>query len=94
MRFIKEISLIFLLLAFPLVSFGGEKPVWVESDGEAVMGEVETQKEVKERAKIDAQNKAIEKAVGVFLRSHTLVSNSQLAEDLIYAAVSQSRPQQ
>ena len=53
----------------------------------AIIGEIETQKEVKERAKIDAQNKAVEKAVGVFIRSHTLVSNSQLAEDLVYASV-------
>lgn len=67
--------------------FASEKPVWIEADGEAVMGDIETQKEVKERAKIDAQNKAVEKAVGVFIRSHTLVSNSQLAEDLVYAAV-------
>lgn len=87
MIFMKKIPLIFFLLAFPFVSFAADKPVWVESDGEAVMGEIETQKEVKERAKIDAQNKAVEKAVGVFIRSHTLVSNSQLAEDLVYASV-------
>ena len=43
--------------------------------------------EVKERAKRDAQSKAIEKAVGTFIKSHTLVSNYQIAEDLIYAAV-------
>ena len=76
-----------ILLLLPVISFASEKPVWVESEGMAIIGEIETQKEVKERAKIDAQNKAIEKAVGVFLRSHTLVSNSQLAEDLIYASV-------
>ncbi|MDP3049594.1 MAG: DUF4384 domain-containing protein [Thermodesulfovibrionales bacterium] len=76
-----------ILLLLPVISFASEKPVWVESEGMAVVGEIETQKEVKERAKIDAQNKAIEKAVGVFIRSHTLVSNSQLAEDLIYASV-------
>ena len=64
-----------------------ENPIWVESDGEAFMGEIETQKEVKERAKIDAQNKAVEKAVGVFIRSHSVVSNSQLTEDLVYASV-------
>lgn len=76
-----------ILLLLPVISFASEKPVWVESEGMAVMGEIETQKEVKERAKIDAQNKAIEKAVGVFIRAHTLVSNSQLAEDLVYASV-------
>ncbi|MBI3378677.1 MAG: DUF4384 domain-containing protein [Nitrospirae bacterium] len=76
-----------MMMLIGTLSFASEKPVWVESEGMAIMGEIETQKEVKERAKIDAQNKAVEKAVGVFLRSHTLVSNSQLAEDLIYAAV-------
>lgn len=79
--------LITILFLLPIMSFASEKPVWVESEGMAIMGEIETQKEVKERAKIDAQNKAVEKAVGVFIRSHTLVSNSQLAEDLVYAAV-------
>jgi hypothetical protein len=83
----KKILTICIFLILPLVSLAAEKPVWVESVGEALLGEIETPKEVKERAKIDAQNKAVEKAVGVFIRSHTLVSNSQLAEDLIYAAV-------
>ncbi|KAF0121515.1 MAG: hypothetical protein FD151_1213 [bacterium] len=92
----KKIPLIFLLLVFPFVSFASEKPVpdkslqgqvWVEAEGEAVMGEYDTKKEIMERAKRDAQNKAVEKALGVFIRSHTLVSNSQLAEDLVYAAV-------
>lgn len=76
-----------ILFLLPVVAFAVEEPVWVESDGMATMGEVETQKEVKERAKIDAQNKAVEKAVGVFLKSSTLVINSQLAEDLIFASV-------
>jgi len=85
--FIKQIFLIFLLLALPFVSLASENPLWVEAEGEAYQSEVETPKEVMERAKIDAQNKAVEKAVGVFIRSHTLVSNSQLAEDLVYASV-------
>lgn len=48
---------------------------------------MDTLKEVKERARRDAESKAVEKAVGVFIKSHTLVSNSVIAEDLIYAAV-------
>lgn len=76
-----------ILLLLPVITFASDEPIWVESDGIAIMGEVETQKEVKSRAKIDAQNKAIEKAVGVFLKSSTLVFNGQLAEDLIYASV-------
>ena len=76
-----------ILLLLPVISFASEKSVWVEAEGEAYMGEFDMRKEVMNRAKRDAQNKAIEKAVGVFIRSHTLVSNSQLAEDLVYAAV-------
>jgi len=81
---------LFLFLTFLFISvsaFASEKSVWVEADGEAYMSEIDTPKEVMNRAKRDAQNKAIEKAVGVFIRAHTLVSNSQLAEDLVYAAV-------
>ena len=83
----KKIVLIIILLLIPLLSHASENPVWVEADGEAVMGEIETQKEVKERAKIDAQNKAVVEAVGTFIKSHTLVSNYQIADDLIYASV-------
>jgi hypothetical protein len=84
----KEILVIcFILILLPLVCLAAEKPVWIEATGEALLGEIETQKEVKDRAKRDAESKAIEKAVGTFIKSHTLVSNSQVAEDLIYAAV-------
>ena len=83
----KKILTIVVFLILPLISLAAEKPVWLEADGEAYMGEIETQREVKERARRDAQNKALEKAVGTFIKSHTLVSNYQIAEDLIYAAV-------
>ncbi|MCX8023254.1 MAG: hypothetical protein N2745_10840 [Syntrophorhabdaceae bacterium] len=68
-------------------SYASEKPVWIEAEGASYMSEIDTPKEVMERAKRDAQSKAVEKAVGVFIKSHTLVSNSQLAEDLVYASV-------
>lgn len=42
---------------------------------------------MKERAKIAAETKTIETAVGIFIKSHTIVSNSKIAEDLIYAAI-------
>jgi hypothetical protein len=77
--------IMWIAIIFPV--HASEKAVWVEAEGEAVMGEYDTKKEIMERAKRDAQNKAVEKAVGVFIRAHTLVSNSQLAEDLVYAAV-------
>lgn len=64
-----------------------EKALWVTATGEACQGELETPKEVMKRARRDAQSKAIEQATGIFLKSHTLVQNSQIADDLIYAAV-------
>ncbi len=76
---------IFYLLS--LICLASEKPMWVETTGEAYMSEIDTPKEAMERAKRDAQNKAIEQSVGAFIRSHTLVTNAQLAEDLIYASV-------
>jgi len=83
----RKLFVLLILVIFPLISLAAEKPVWVDAVGEALMGEIETQKEAKDRARLDARNQAIEQAVGVFIRSHTLVSNSQVAEDLIYAAV-------
>ena len=83
----KKILTLFILLIFPLVGLAAEGPVWITADGESYQGEMDTLKEVKDRAKRDAQSKAVEKAVGTFIKSHTLVSNYQIAEDLIYAAV-------
>lgn len=82
------LTLLFLLLSLvSSISFSSEKPLWIEAAGEAVLGDIDTPNEVKERARRDAQKNALELAVGVFVKSHTIVSNSQLAEDLIYAAV-------
>lgn len=83
-------SRILVIMFFMLVtnlSYASEKAVWVEAEGEAYQGDIETPKEVKERAKRDAEAKAIDRALGTFIKSHTVVSNSQLAEDLIYASV-------
>ncbi|MFA5073673.1 MAG: DUF4384 domain-containing protein [Nitrospirota bacterium] len=77
----------FIFLFVPFIAFASEQPVWVESTGEAHMGEMDTLKDVKDQARRDAQTKALEKAVGVFIKSHTLVSNFQVADDLVYAAV-------
>ena len=54
---------------------------------EIYQGDADTLKEVRDRAKRDAETRAIENAVGTFIKSHTLVSNHQIAEDLVYAAV-------
>lgn len=85
MKKIFGICLILLFFSFSVIA--ADKPVWVEATGEARLGDFDTVKEIKERARRDAQSKAVEKAVGIFIKSHTLVSNSQVAEDLIYAAV-------
>jgi hypothetical protein len=76
-----------IILILPLVSLAAEKPLWITADGASYQSEMDTLKEVKDRAKRDAESKAVERAVGTFIKSHTLVSNSQIAEDLIYAAV-------
>lgn len=41
-----------IIIAFP--SFASEKPIWVTADGEAYLSEIDTPKEVMERAKRDA----------------------------------------
>lgn len=84
----KRLILAFAILLISIYAYAEENsPVWVEEEGEAYMSEMDTPKEVMSRAKIDAQNKAIEKAVGVFIKSHTLISNFQFADDLVYASV-------
>ena len=83
----KIILVLWVLLTIPLVCAAAEKPVWITAEGESLQGEFDTLKEVKERARRSAQSHAVETAVGTFIKSHTLVSNSQVAEDLIYAAV-------
>ncbi|MFH1981409.1 MAG: DUF4384 domain-containing protein [Pseudomonadota bacterium] len=86
----KKAGLVLLFLLLPVISstvFSAEKPVWVEAAGQAVLGDIETSTEVKDRARRDAQKNALETAVGVFIKSHSLVSNNQLAEDLVFASV-------
>jgi hypothetical protein len=83
----KKIVFIMVFLALPLRVVAGDAPVWVEASGEATQGEHDTLREVKDRARRDAQSRAVEKAVGTFIKSHTLVSNNQVADDLVYASV-------
>jgi len=82
------IQTLFLVMLWITVVFAAEeKPILIEVNGEAVGSDLDSPREVCERAKIEAQRSALEQAVGSFIRSHTIVSNSQLAEDLIYARV-------
>jgi Domain of unknown function (DUF4384) len=84
---VKKALFIIAFIVIPLISSGADKPRWIVATGEASQNDIDTLKEVKERAMRDAQNKAVEKAVGAFITSHTLVSNFQIADDLVYAAV-------
>jgi hypothetical protein len=92
-RIIVTVAMVALMVISAYASENPSSPplqkgeLWVEATGEAYMSEIDTPKEVMNRAKKDAEVRAIEYAVGTFIKSHTLVSNSQLAEDLIYAAV-------
>lgn len=76
-----------IILFLTSVSSAAEQPVLIQETGEARLGEMDTPKEVMARARRDAQNRAVDKAVGAFIRAHTLVSNNQIAEDLVYASV-------
>ena len=86
MRLITKVSILALLL-LPATMFAADKPITIVVVGEAVGSDLEAPREVFERAKAEAQRKAIEQAMGTFVRSHTVVSNGALAEDLIYARV-------
>lgn len=85
-----QVALIALLIS-AVVSLGvasaADEPKWIEASGEAFLGETESQTEVIKRARRAAELTAIEQAIGSFINSHTLVSNSQVADDLIYASV-------
>ena len=83
----KTFLFVITLLLVPVSIFAAEQPVWVDANCEAVGSDLESPREVCERAKGEAQRSALEMGVGTFVRSHTIVSNSQLAEDLIYARV-------
>ncbi|WP_415238185.1 DUF4384 domain-containing protein [Seleniivibrio woodruffii] len=79
--------LIALLLLISVGAFAAEPPITVEAEGTSVMGDADTIKETYTRALNDAQRNALETATGIFIKTRSLVLNSQLAEDLIYTAV-------
>jgi hypothetical protein len=81
------ILFVMTFLSQPIMAAAVDAPVWVEASGESRQGDHDTLKEVKERARREAQSRAVVKAVGTFIKSHTLVSNNQVADDLIYASV-------
>jgi hypothetical protein len=85
---VKLLSILLTLLCLtPLKLRAAEPPITIEVTGEAVGSDLEAPRELFERAKADAQRIAVEQAIGTFVKSHTVVSNGQLAEDLTHARV-------
>jgi len=83
---IRIISLLLLTLwVSPAVA--QKKGIWVTVAGEAFMSKTDTLLDVERRAKNDARFKALEQAVGSFLKASTVIYNATLAEDLINVAV-------
>lgn len=80
------LTALFIMLCLGSAS-AADEPVWIEARGEAVLGDTDTPRDIRERAKRAAELAAVEQAVGSFINSHTIVSNSQVADDLIYASV-------
>lgn len=86
--------ILFIVLLMSTVAHAGESPICAAGEpgcmdavGESVGSEYDPPKEVLERARNEAKRKAIEEAVGSFVRSHTLVTNAQLAEEMTFARV-------
>lgn len=89
---ILRVILAAFMTAFPGISMAADNtavnaPVWIEAVGEAAGSEYDPPKEVMERARNEAKRKAVEEAVGSFVRSHALVANNELSEEFTFARV-------
>ena len=62
----KKILFVMTLLLIPSLAYA-EEPAWITAEGASYQGEMDTLKEVKARARHDAQSRAVEMAVGTFL---------------------------
>ena len=66
---------------------GMQEPIWVVAEGVAPFGSDTTLGEAKSQSRDEARRKAIEQAVGVFIKGRTIVYNAQVADDLIQSLV-------
>jgi hypothetical protein len=71
----------------PLVPPELEEGVWVTAEGVVLLSDDTTVGEAKARARDEARRKAIEQAVGTFVKAQTVVYNTQVAEDLVQSLV-------
>lgn len=70
------------------IDFSGQKDgIWVQVEGIVSLAEDMTVAEAKARSRDEARRKAIEKAVGTFVKSQTIIYNAQVAEDLVHSLV-------
>jgi hypothetical protein len=75
------------IVALPASAQSTPQPVWVEAVGTAIGSDFDPPVEVIGRAKADAQRKAVETAVGTFVKSTKLVSDRQFASEEMYARI-------
>jgi hypothetical protein len=68
--------------AFPV-----QDDIWVTAEGTVFLGEEMTIAEARTRSRDEARRKAIEQAIGIFVRASTVVYNAGLAEDLVHSIV-------
>ena len=61
--------------------------IWVTAEGVVLLSDDTTIGEAKARARDEARRKAIEQAVGIFVKAQTVVYNTQVAEDLVQSLV-------
>ena len=71
----------------PLESKEPREEIWVTAEGIVSLGDDTTVAEAKARSRDEARRKAIEQAVGTFVKGQTVVYNAQLAEDLVRSLV-------
>src|SRR2546430_11151844 len=71
----------------PLGSKEPREGIWVTAEGIVSLGDDTTVAEAKARSRDEARRKAIEQAVGTFVKGQTVVYNAQVAEDLVRSLV-------
>jgi len=64
-----------------------KEEIWVQAEGVVSLGEDTTLAEARSRSRDEARRKAIEQAVGTFVKGQTVVHNSQVADDLVRSIV-------
>ncbi len=75
------------VLSIPIESREPSDGIWVQAEGVVSFAEDTTVAEAKARSRDEARRKAVEKAVGVFVKGQTVVYNAQVADDLVRSLV-------